>query len=158
MKLPSLCYLTLSYCNSLMGKWHLNPLCPPESQWPEAAEAEGRKPVALPWCWECRRDLVAGSKRQSHTPGSKKLEYIVQSCPGRSRICQEAKSHNKSLDPLLHTSHVTPAIEFSLEGCSAFWVGNPKHARAAGSIYSGIQGHPVAHKRAGCFFTLKHFL
>lgn len=100
--LPSLCHLTLSHCNSLMGKRHLNPLCSPESQWPEVAEAEGVKPLALTWCWDCRRDLVAGSKKQPHTLGSKKLEHTVESCPGRSRICQETKNENASLDPLLH--------------------------------------------------------
>lgn len=60
MKLPSLWHLILSHCNRLMGKWHLNALCSPRSEWPEVAE--GRKPLALPGCWEHRRDLLAGSK------------------------------------------------------------------------------------------------
>lgn len=98
--LSSLRHLTLSHCNGLMGKWHLNPLCSPESEWSEVAE--GRKPLALPCCQEDRRDLLAGSKRQPHMLGSKKLEYIVESCPGRSRICQETRSQKTSLDSFLH--------------------------------------------------------
>lgn len=98
--LLSLWCFTLSHYKSLMGKWNLNPLCSPESEWPEAAE--GRKPLALPWCWESRRDLVAGSKRQPHTQGRKKLEYIVESCSGRSRICQEMKRQKTALDPFCH--------------------------------------------------------
>lgn len=46
-------------------------------------------------------------QRQPHTLGSKKLEYIVESCPGRSRICQETRSQRTSLDPFLHLTSNT---------------------------------------------------
>lgn len=156
MKLiPSLWCLTLSHCNSLMGKWHLNLLCSPESAWPEVAE--GREPLALPWCWEHRRDLLGGSERELHTRGSKKLEYIIESCPGRSRICQETRSQETYLDPFLHltinTSYrIFPRSQQHVLGRK------PQHSHAADSVYSGIQGYPSAHKRAACFLMVKHFL
>lgn len=145
-----------------MSKWNPKPLCSPEPEWPEVAE--GVELLLLPWSWETNRILVAGSKRQAHALGSKKLKYIVKSThPGCSCACQESESQEAPLDPSGHLACNPSYRIFPEKVSSAFWAGNPKGTYAADSIYAclGIQWYPkcfLLHKRAACFLMLTHFL